>query len=71
MQKLLSKTSKFLFFTGKGGGGKTALASKMAARGAKVHLTAGDPAAHLDVSLAKQRLNLRVSRIDPAVGRIP
>lgn len=56
---------------GKGGVGKTTLASRiaveMAARGAKVHLTTSDPAAHLDVSLAKQHPNLRVSRIDPAV----
>lgn len=56
---------------GKGGVGKTTLASRiaveMAARGAKVHLTTSDPAAHLDVSLAKQHLNLRVSRIDPVV----
>jgi arsenite-transporting ATPase len=54
---------------GKGGVGKTTLASKiaveMAARGAKVHLTTSDPAAHLDVSLSDRYLNLRVSRIDP------
>ena len=56
---------------GKGGVGKTTLASRiaveMAARGAKVHLTTSDPAAHLDASLAARHRNLRVSRIDPRV----
>lgn len=54
---------------GKGGVGKTTIASiiavEMAKRGAKVHLTTSDPAAHLDFSLADKHRNLRVSRIAP------
>ena len=54
---------------GKGGVGKTTLASEIAVemvkRGAKVHLTTSDPAAHLDLSLSQQHRNLHVSRIDP------
>ena len=56
---------------GKGGVGKTTIASRiaieMADRGAKVHLTTSDPAAHLDFSLSDRHVNLRVSRIDPLV----
>lgn len=52
---------------GKGGVGKTTIASAVAlqlvALGKDVHLTTTDPAAHLDTSLASDRL--RVSSIDP------
>ncbi len=52
---------------GKGGVGKTTIASAIAlqlvALGKDVHLTTTDPAAHLDTSLASDRL--RVSSIDP------
>lgn len=56
---------------GKGGVGKTSIASsiavELAMRGHPVHLTTTDPAAHLDASLASQVAGLRVSRIDPVV----
>jgi len=56
---------------GKGGVGKTTIASliavALAERGAKVHLTTSDPAAHLDFSLEKRHERLHVSRIDPIV----
>ncbi|MCW5953359.1 MAG: hypothetical protein KIT69_13985 [Propionibacteriaceae bacterium] len=52
---------------GKGGVGKTtiatALALELVALGKDVHLTTTDPAAHLDTSVASDRL--RVSSIDP------
>ncbi|MCX6645310.1 MAG: arsenical pump-driving ATPase [bacterium] len=67
----LDRTSGIIMTMGKGGVGKTTLASKIAVeladRGAKVHLTTSDPAAHLDLSLATKHKNLRVSRIDPLV----
>jgi arsenite-transporting ATPase len=54
---------------GKGGVGKTSIASaiavELAMRGSRVHLTTTDPAAHLDASLASKVPGLRVSRIDP------
>jgi arsenite-transporting ATPase len=54
---------------GKGGVGKTAIASAIAVRlaieGHRVHLSTTDPAAHLDMSLASRVPNLAVSRIDP------
>ena len=56
---------------GKGGVGKTTLASavalELARRGCAVHLTTTDPAAHLDVSLGDGFPNLQISRIDPAL----
>jgi arsenite-transporting ATPase len=54
---------------GKGGVGKTSIASaiavELAMRGHCVHLTTTDPAAHLDVSLPGKVSGLKVSRIDP------
>lgn len=54
---------------GKGGVGKTSIASaiavELAMRGHRVHLTTTDPAAHLDASLANKVPRLKVSRIDP------
>ena len=54
---------------GKGGVGKTSIASaialELASRGHRVHLTTTDPAAHVDASLANLVGGLRVSRIDP------
>jgi len=56
---------------GKGGVGKTSVAAAvaiaLAERGAKVHLSTTDPAAHLDTVMAKDEMErLTVSRIDPA-----
>jgi arsenite/tail-anchored protein-transporting ATPase len=55
---------------GKGGVGKTTLASVIAVRlarsGKPVHLTTTDPAAHLNLSLGDDIGGLTVSRIDPA-----
>ncbi|MBD7993926.1 arsenical pump-driving ATPase [Arthrobacter sp. Sa2CUA1] len=54
---------------GKGGVGKTTIASAIAValaqRGHPVHLTTTDPAAHLTETLDGSLVNLRVSRIDP------
>ncbi|MGR8932065.1 MAG: arsenical pump-driving ATPase [Gammaproteobacteria bacterium] len=56
---------------GKGGVGKTTLATavavELACRGLPVHLTTSDPAAHLDETLNGVLQNLTVSRIDPQV----
>jgi arsenite-transporting ATPase len=56
---------------GKGGVGKTTIASAIAlglvARGHRVHLTTTDPAAHLDATLGGSVAGLQVSRIDPKV----
>ncbi len=54
---------------GKGGVGKTTIATKIALTlaklGYKVHLSTTDPAAHLDLTLGERTPNLSVSRIDP------
>jgi len=56
---------------GKGGVGKTTIASAiavgLAARGHDVHLTTTDPAAHLSLVFGLEQINdrLTVSRIDP------
>lgn len=67
----LGTKSGVVMTMGKGGVGKTTLASmiavELARRGAKVHLTTSDPAAHLDLSLASRHGNLKVSRINPIV----
>lgn len=55
---------------GKGGVGKTTVASaiavELARRGHPVHLSTTDPAAHLAGTIGTQVAGLRVSRIDPA-----
>ena len=55
---------------GKGGVGKTtiatAIAAELAGRGHDVLLTTTDPAAHLTETLREQMAHLTVSRIDPA-----
>ena len=67
----LSRTGNGVILTmGKGGVGKTTIATKVAlalARlGHRVHLSTTDPAAHLDLTLGERISNLTVSRIDPA-----
>ena len=67
----LEMKSGIIMTMGKGGVGKTTLATAMAVqladRGLRVHLTTSDPASHIDFSLADKHKNLRVSRIDPKV----
>ncbi len=67
-----SNTNTRLIFTmGKGGVGKTTVASAIAVglveKGHRVHLTTTDPAAHLDYQFANKQLNqfLTISRINP------
>ena len=54
---------------GKGGVGKTtiaaAIATELASRGLRVHLTTTDPAAHISVALGANVSGMKVSRIDP------
>jgi arsenite-transporting ATPase len=56
---------------GKGGVGKTtvaaAIATELARRGFKVHLSTTDPAAHVAAVAGAETSGLRVSRIDPAI----
>jgi arsenite-transporting ATPase len=56
---------------GKGGVGKTTIASaiavELASRGHHVHLTTTDPAAHIEHALGVSVPNLQTSRIDPRV----
>lgn len=67
LEHLESQGPGVVMVMGKGGVGKTTLATRialwLARRGHSVHLTTTDPAAHLDMSLA----GLRVSRIDPGL----
>ncbi|MDF2606357.1 MAG: arsenical pump-driving ATPase [Bacillales bacterium] len=63
---------KIVFTMGKGGVGKTTVASSIAVglveKGHKVHLTTTDPAAHLNNFLSEGEVqNLSVSKIDPKV----
>ena len=66
----LSHTAHGVILTmGKGGVGKTTIATNVALAlaklGHKVHLSTTDPAAHLDLTLGERVSNLTVSRIDP------
>ncbi|MDH8001252.1 arsenical pump-driving ATPase [Bacillus cereus] len=68
----LSKTGKRVIFTmGKGGVGKTTVASAIAVglaeKGHHVHLTTTDPAAHIDYVMHGEQGNIKISRIDPKV----
>ncbi len=68
--ELVEAGKGLVMMMGKGGVGKTtmaaALAVAVARRGASVHLTTTDPAAHLTSALDEAVDNLRVTRIDPA-----
>lgn len=66
-----SSNKRVIFTMGKGGVGKTTMASAIAVglaeKGHKVHLTTTDPAAHLEFVFQNSQLNqnLSISRIDP------
>ncbi|EWG11170.1 arsenical pump-driving ATPase [Cytobacillus firmus] len=66
-----STNTRVIFTMGKGGVGKTTMASAIAVglaeKGQKVHLTTTDPAAHLEFVFQNSQLNqnLSISRIDP------
>lgn len=68
-----ANNTKLIFTMGKGGVGKTTIASAIAVglveKGHKVHLTTTDPAAHLEYQFQNDRLNqnLTISSIDPKV----
>ena len=66
---LYTSGKRVIFTMGKGGVGKTTLATEIALKltrlGAKVHLTTTDPANHLNYNLAVQA-GITVSRIDEA-----
>ena len=70
MDDLFRSGKRVIFTMGKGGVGKTTLATEIAlglsSRGAKVRLTTTDPANHLNCDLAIKE-GLSVSRIDEAV----
>jgi arsenite/tail-anchored protein-transporting ATPase len=62
---------RLVFTMGKGGVGKTTIASSIALaladKGHNVHLTSTDPAAHLSYYFDQKVENLSVSRIDPKI----
>ncbi|WP_102347601.1 arsenical pump-driving ATPase [Bacillus sp. Marseille-P3661] len=70
---LANRGIRVIFTMGKGGVGKTTIASAVAVglveRGRTVHLTTTDPAAHLEniFGVTDQFENLTISRIDPKV----
>ena len=69
VDELAEQDHGLVMVMGKGGVGKTTIASALAValarRGLPVHLTTTDPAAHLDGELATTLPTLEVSRIDP------
>lgn len=70
IDNLFTSGKRVIFTMGKGGVGKTTLATDIAlglsSRGAQVHLTTTDPANHLNYDLAI-KAGISVSRIDEAV----
>ncbi len=62
---------RIIFTMGKGGVGKTTIASAIAVglaeKGRRVHLSTTDPAAHLDDVIDHHSGNITISRIDPKV----
>lgn len=71
VESLAARGKGVVMTMGKGGVGKTTLATALAValsrRGFPVHLTTTDPAAHIDQTLAHREENLKVSVIDPEV----
>jgi arsenite-transporting ATPase len=71
IEDLSSNNTRVIFTMGKGGVGKTTMASAIAVglveKGHKVHLTTTDPAAHLEFVFQNGEMNedLSISRIDP------
>lgn len=69
VQTYVKEKPHIIFTMGKGGVGKTTIASYIAMRlaeeGQSVHLTTTDPAAHLSWTLNTEFPNLTMSRIDP------
>lgn len=68
----LERKPKIIFTMGKGGVGKTTVASYIALRlaeeGMRVHLTTTDPAAHLNWTFGDDKVeHVTISRIDPKV----
>ncbi|WP_017378924.1 arsenical pump-driving ATPase [Paenisporosarcina sp. TG-14] len=69
---LYVKNSRVILTMGKGGVGKTTIASLLAVglakKGKKVHLTTTDPAAHLEFVFKDEQVmdNLTISKIDPS-----
>lgn len=67
---LAAAGSGVILTMGKGGVGKTtvaaAIATELAKRGHRVHLSTTDPAAHVAATVGNPRPGLQVSRIDPA-----
>ena len=73
MEDFSNSGTKLIFTMGKGGVGKTTVASAIAVglveKGHRVHLTTTDPAAHLEYQFQSDHHNqsLTISRIDPKV----
>ncbi len=71
IDEIATTKNGLIMLVGKGGVGKTTLASAiavgLASRGFSVHLTTSDPAAHLTQTVDGAINNLTVSRIDPRV----
>jgi arsenite-transporting ATPase len=71
LDKLATLPGGVIMAMGKGGVGKTTLAvtiaTALAGRGKKVHLTTTDPAAHVALTLGETPHGMRVSRVDPEV----